>query len=127
MFKYKGTCQIFAGKEIIEKYDYFEEDDLYHMYKCEYKWELLIEEEIFDIMKKGLSSIGFICESIEIKILYENTNQYLIECICSYPTQIVFDEVGQDFYIKGIPSSEFDLLDSRIKPSVEFIINEYIE
>lgn len=122
MYTYKGTCQLFAGKTKLEEYNHFEEDDEYCLYTCEYKWELYSEEEIQNIMYDKLFEIGFHCTKVEIKHVYENSCQYLIECTVTSPKEISFENQNNDFYIHGIPLYEFQVLENTIHSSLSIEI-----
>lgn len=106
--RYRGGCQIFAGKTL--------EDDV---------WLMESEDETKTKLTNALERKGIRCENIKFSHENVSTGERICDVICSYnkPYRIHHD----DFYLEGITTFDFEYLERD--PSqwqVEFCLYEVL-
>lgn len=130
LFRYKGSCCIFAGIEKQTTYNYW-----YCPSKnCEYLdtkilcnqcdlvpheyWEFEVEEVTKKKLTDGLLKVGIICEDIKFIKFYENEGKIKCEVTCVYPEDIDLDDSILDFIIDDLV--DWDYHKKMWTPSIRF-------
>lgn len=112
-YVYQGYSHFFVGKTKEEEYDFYEENDMYHEYQCEYKWTIFTEEELHEIMTDRLRRLGLTCQRTMISNFHENNVTMQVDCIFTSPGPLPVGGYEADLFLDDLPLFEWQVLEDE--------------